>query len=109
MQLPAFFVRKAQQRADALFPSRLCSRLACRTMIKSLQGELRRGAIRRSAASFRDTGETPMLPSARRHVAPKARRGVFPFSKEGVWGTGPPGDTKDLLASGAVAKLHTEA
>src|SRR5271165_5678459 len=28
--------------------------------------------------SFRDTGETPMLPSARRHAAPKARRGVFP-------------------------------
>ena len=24
--------------------------------------------------SFRDTGETPMLPSARRHAAPKARR-----------------------------------
>ena len=28
--------------------------------------------------SFRDTGETPMLPSARRHAAPKARQGVFP-------------------------------
>src|SRR5271165_1730348 len=29
-------------------------------------------------SAFRDTGETPMLPSARRHAAPKARRGVFP-------------------------------
>ena len=39
-------------------------------MIKSLQGKLRAQPFAEMQPSFRDTGETPMLPSARRHAAP---------------------------------------
>ena len=65
-------------------------------MIKSLQGELfAPEPFADLQPSFRDTGETPMLPSARRHAAPKARRGVFPSRNvqlqcpEGVAGFSP--------------------
>ena len=49
-------------------------------MIKALQGELRAQPFADMQPSFRDTGETPMLPLARRHAA-QGRRGVFTFSK----------------------------
>ena len=49
-----------------------------RIQVVRVAGDIAAEPFAEMKPSFRDTGETPMLPSAQPHAAPKARQGVFP-------------------------------